>query len=67
MIGKGEYLMFCHDEMYKPLTDLIESLRTMARAALVVNGDFMHEEDSDLHALDTALAVLPVWVLESEE
>ncbi len=48
------------------ITELIEALRTVARAAKVVNGHFAHEEGTDLYKMDTALAALPAWVLEEE-
>ena len=58
MINKGEYLMFYHDEMYEPLTELIESLRTVARAA---------SRTCQTGELAEALDALPKWVLKKEE
>ncbi|KKN47686.1 hypothetical protein LCGC14_0660090 [marine sediment metagenome] len=50
------------------IDELIESLRNVARAAQVINGELLHDEyeEPGLHALDTALATLPAWVLEDE-
>ena len=61
MIEKGEYLMFYHDEMYEPLTALIESLREVV--GIAAHPDAYENWEA---MLADAVSALPTWILDND-